>query len=66
MDVEASGLEVPGQREMTETIAPEAPRSNVRWFILSLIFAITVVNVIDRQTLSILAPVLREVLHLSN
>ena len=51
---------------MTENIATEAPRSNARWFILSLIFAITVVNVVDRQTLSILAPVLRQVLHLSN
>jgi ACS family hexuronate transporter-like MFS transporter len=37
-----------------------------RWLILSLIFTITVINFIDRQTLSILAPVLCKVLKLSN
>lgn len=36
------------------------------WIILSLLFAITVINFIDRQTLSVLAPVLRATLHLSN
>lgn len=36
------------------------------WIILSLLFAITVINFIDRQTLSVLAPVLRTTLHLSN
>ena len=34
--------------------------------ILGLLFAITVFNFIDRQTLSVLAPVLRAALHLSN
>lgn len=38
----------------------------MRWLILGLLFAITVVNFIDRQTLSVLAPVVRENLHLSN
>ncbi|GGG63244.1 MFS transporter [Edaphobacter dinghuensis] len=37
-----------------------------RWFVLGLLFAITVINFIDRQTVSVLAPVLREVLHLTN
>lgn len=37
-----------------------------RWLILSLLFAITVINFIDRQTLSVLAPVVRQSLHLSN
>ena len=37
-----------------------------RWLILSLIFAITVINFIDRQTLSVLAPVLCRALNLSN
>ena len=37
-----------------------------RWLVLSLIFAITVINFIDRQTLSVLAPVLRKALDLSN
>lgn len=39
---------------------------NRRWFVLALLFAITVINFIDRQTVSVLAPVLRAVLHLSN
>lgn len=37
-----------------------------RRLILGLLFAITVVNFIDRQTLSVLAPVVRENLRLSN
>jgi ACS family hexuronate transporter-like MFS transporter len=37
-----------------------------RWVVLGLLFTITVINFIDRQTLSILAPVLRTVLHMSN
>jgi ACS family hexuronate transporter-like MFS transporter len=37
-----------------------------RWTILSILFLVTVINFIDRQTLSILAPVLRAALHLSN
>ena len=50
-----------------ETIAPEdATASNRRWLILALIFTITVINFIDRQTLSVLAPVLMKALHLTN
>lgn len=37
-----------------------------RWLILSLLFAITVVNFIDRQTVSVLAPLIRQYFHLSN
>ena len=36
-----------------------------RWLILGLLFIATVINYIDRQTLSILAPTLRRELHLS-
>ena len=43
-----------------------APASRRRWLILSLIFTITVINFVDRQTLSVLAPVLRQALNLSN
>jgi len=50
-----------------EYIAPEdATASNRRWLILALIFTITVINFIDRQTLSVLAPQLMKALHLSN
>jgi ACS family hexuronate transporter-like MFS transporter len=37
-----------------------------RWVVLALLFAIIVINFMDRQTMSMLAPVLRSVLHLSN
>jgi ACS family hexuronate transporter-like MFS transporter len=37
-----------------------------RWVVLSLLLAITIVNFIDRQTVSVLAPVLRQTLRLSN
>ncbi|GGA73118.1 hexuronate transporter [Edaphobacter acidisoli] len=41
-------------------------RSWRRWLVLGFIFAVTVINFIDRQTLSVLAPVLRASYHLSN
>jgi len=48
-----------------------APASGIRvgrarWIALSLLLAITIINFIDRQTVSVLAPVLRQMLHLSN
>ena len=38
----------------------------VRWRILALLFLVTVINFVDRQTLSVVSPLLRERLHLSN
>ena len=43
-----------------------SPARRHRWAILSLLFAVTVFNFVDRQTLSVLAPVLRTAFHLSN
>lgn len=37
-----------------------------KWGVLALLFASITVNLVDRQTLSVLAPVLRDELHLSN
>ena len=37
-----------------------------KWGVLALLFASIMVNLIDRQTLSVLAPVIRDELHLSN
>ncbi len=37
-----------------------------RWLVLALLLAITTINFVDRQTLSVLAPVLRAAFHLSN
>src|SRR5512146_1643486 len=38
----------------------------VRWSVLGLLFAVTVINFVDRQSLSVVAPILREQLKLSN
>jgi ACS family hexuronate transporter-like MFS transporter len=43
-----------------------SPIRQVRWWILALLFLVTVINFVDRQSLSIVAPVLRDSLHLSN
>ena len=40
--------------------------SQVRWRILALLFLITVINFVDRQTLSVVAPVLREKFTMTN
>ena len=37
----------------------------VRWIIAGLLFAATTINYIDRQTLSVLSPMLRRELHLT-
>src|SRR5205807_1701632 len=39
---------------------------NIRWRILALLFLATVINFVDRQTLSVVAPVLRDEFHFSN
>jgi ACS family hexuronate transporter-like MFS transporter len=44
----------------------ERAGSRRRWVVLALVFTIIVINFMDRQTLSMLAPVLRRVFHLSN
>jgi ACS family hexuronate transporter-like MFS transporter len=38
---------------------------NLRWYIAALLFTASVINYIDRQTLSIIAPVLTKELHIS-
>lgn len=40
--------------------------SKRRWVVLTLLFVITVINFIDRQTLSVLEPVIRSTFHLTN
>ena len=37
-----------------------------RWLMIALAFAATAINYLDRQTLSVAAPVLREQFHMSN
>src|SRR3954470_23077845 len=42
------------------------PLRRLRWYIGALLFLSTVINYIDRQTLSVLAPVLKEQFHWTN
>lgn len=46
--------------------ATRRPISNLRWWIGGLLFASTVINYIDRQTLSVLAPYLKIEYHWNN
>lgn len=43
-----------------------AAASRYRWVMIGLVFLATVVNYLDRQTLSVVAPVLSEEFHMSN
>ncbi len=49
-----------------ENAAPDAPVSRHPWIVLSLLFLLTVIIFIARQTISVLAPVLRTVFGLTN
>src|SRR5579864_2551417 len=40
--------------------------ANLRWWIGALLFASTVINYIDRQTLNVLAPILKQDYHWTN
>src|SRR5438128_1836879 len=42
------------------------PPSRVRWLMIGLAFLATFINYLDRQTLSVAAPVLREQFHMTN
>lgn len=53
-------------RQAETVTAPDSFMSRRRWLMLGLIFTITVINFIDRQTLSVLAPVLCKTFDLSN
>jgi MFS transporter, ACS family, hexuronate transporter len=56
------------QAERTKAIAPAAPFQvpGLRWWIVGLVFLATLINYIDRLTLSVLAPVITKDLGLSN
>ncbi len=42
------------------------PIANLRWWIGGLLFASTIINYVDRQTLSVLAPLLKQDFHWTN
>jgi ACS family hexuronate transporter-like MFS transporter len=60
-----SAVSIAPRRQVTASQTPSAWHQ-VRWRILALLFLITVINFVDRQTLSIVAPTLRDTFHLSN
>lgn len=69
----AEGIWMNGIPESAQEAAVEAPmasddmeRSSRRWIVLALLCTITVINFIDRQTVSVLAPVIKAAFHLSN
>jgi ACS family hexuronate transporter-like MFS transporter len=56
-----------GVREARVRSSKDAPgASHIRWWIVGLLFASTVINYIDRQTLSVLAPYLKKDYHWNN
>ena len=46
--------------------AAKKPITNLRWYIGFLLFLSTVINYIDRQTLSVLAPYIKRDFHWDN
>src|SRR5437762_11180743 len=55
-----------GPRRMTATNPKAMAIRNLRWWIGGLLFASTVINYLDRQTLSVLGPHLKSEFHWSN
>jgi MFS transporter, ACS family, aldohexuronate transporter len=52
---------------LTPATAPTVrPIRNLRWWICALLFASTVINYIDRQTLALLSPYLKQLYHWTN
>ena len=59
-------MNVAGQQTPALTAPSRRPVSNLRWWIGGILFASTVINYIDRQTLSLLAPFLKLEYHWTN
>jgi MFS transporter, ACS family, aldohexuronate transporter len=63
--IASSGVQDDAISDNAGSIVNGSPSSR-RHLILTLLFTITVINFIDRQTVSVLAPVIRAAFHLSN
>jgi ACS family hexuronate transporter-like MFS transporter len=55
-----------GFRKTSEGVEPRRAKHSIRWWIGALLFTSTVINYLDRQTLSILAPFLKTEYHWTN
>src|SRR5438270_10676571 len=53
-------------RRIQEEQMMQAKPTSLRWWILLLLFLAMTVNIIDRQVLSLVAPILRDRFHFSN
>lgn len=53
-----------------EDLRPDGPRRNkvspLRWLMISLVFTATAINYLDRQTLSVVAPIMMDQFHMTN
>src|SRR5882672_888679 len=60
----------PGSREPPDSASTRfsisEPLSRLRWVMIGFAFLATVINYLDRQTLSVVAPTIREQFHMSN
>lgn len=65
-EIDDAALLAIGGSEGVTVNAPKGGAARHRWTVLTVLLLVTVINFVDRQTLSILAPVLRTALHLSN
>jgi ACS family hexuronate transporter-like MFS transporter len=54
------------QMDKADSIGMPPAWRQVRWWVLALLLLATIINFVDRQSLSVVAPVLRESFHLSN
>src|SRR5215212_8829143 len=51
---------------MADVVAGARKIRGLRWYIIGMICMLTIINYIDRQTLSVLAPTIRETFGMSN
>src|SRR5215471_12378761 len=61
----AQGFACKASADLKRSIGVTTP-SPLRWRMIALAFLATVINYLDRQTLSVAAPMLREQFHMSN
>lgn len=59
-------MEYPAKEAEPATVQASSNALRRRWIVLAFLVFITVINFIDRQTLSVLAPKIREMFHLSH
>lgn len=64
--IRASQVDTHEERPLQQSNSPHFSVNGLRWLIAVLLCAATIINYLHRQLLSVLAPLLRQDLHLSN